>query len=48
MFTAREATKASAVNDTRDCASINNFAILVKGIVSVGLNAVAFVADTYK
>lgn len=45
MFTARDATRASVVSDIKDCISINNFAIRVNGIVSVGLNAVAFVAD---
>jgi len=47
MFTARAATSAIVVNDIKDCVNMNNLAVRVRGIVSVGLNAVALVADTY-
>lgn len=45
MFTARETTSATVTKDAKDCNIINSFAHGVRGIVSVGLNAVAFVND---
>ena len=45
MFTARETTTATVTSDARDCSIINNLAHAVRGIVSVGLKAVAFVND---
>ena len=45
MFTARETTTATVTNDARDCSIINNLAHAVRGIVSVGLNAVALVNE---
>lgn len=46
MFTARAAIRTTASNDTDDSTSISIFARGVSGIVSVGLNAVAFVNET--
>jgi hypothetical protein len=46
MLIAREATIAIVASDADDCSSINIFAAGVNGIVSVGLNAVAFVKAT--
>lgn len=45
IFTARETTTATVTSEARDCSIINTFAQGVSGIVSVGLNAVAFVKD---
>lgn len=45
MFTALEMTMATVSNDARDWTIINSFAHAVSGIVSVGLNAVAFVNE---
>jgi len=46
MLTARAATSATVTSDAKDWTIISNLAQLVRGIVSVGLNAVAFVKDT--
>ena len=48
MLTARATTSPTVTNDTSDCAPISHFAVGVSGIVSVGLNAVAFVSETYR
>ena len=48
MFTARAATRATVSNEAPDCSPINAFAATVIGMVSVGLNAVAFVKLTYR
>src|SRR5947209_8764746 len=47
MFTARASTSATVSSAAPDCTVIRTFAIGVSGIVSVGLNAVAFVNDVY-
>ncbi len=47
MFTARATTSPIVTSDTNACAPISAFAVCVSGIVSVGLNAVALVNDTY-
>jgi hypothetical protein len=46
MFTARATTITARLNDIADCASISIFAHRLSGIVSVGLNAAAFVNET--
>ena len=46
MFTARAATRRTVIAESVDSAAINALAGRVSGIVSVGLNAVAFVSDT--
>jgi hypothetical protein len=48
MFTARATTNPTVTSDASDCALISHFAVGVSGIVSVGLNAVAFVSETYR
>ena len=48
MFTARATTSPIVTSDTIACAPIRAFAFWVSGIVSVGLNAVALVSDTYR
>jgi hypothetical protein len=48
MLTARAMTSATVITEIADCVSIVSFAHLVMGITSVGLNAVAFVNDTYR
>ena len=48
MFTAREMTTATVMSDASDCSAMSSFAQPVSGIVSVGLNAVAFVNETYR
>ena len=48
MFTARATTSPIVTSDTIACAPISAFAVCVSGIVSVGLNAVALVSDTYR
>ena len=45
MLTARDTTTATVTNEARDWNIINSFDHGVSGIVSVGLNAVAFVND---
>ncbi len=45
MFTARASTIPIVTNDASDCTSISIFALGLSGIVSVGLNAEAFVND---
>ena len=47
MFTARDATTATVRSEAVDCTPMSSFAIAVRGIVSVGLNAVALVKLTY-
>ena len=46
IFTARAATKAIVSSEASACTAINALAHGVSGIVSVGLNAVAFVNET--
>ena len=46
MFTARAATRRTVIAESVDSAAINALAGRVRGIASVGLNAVAFVSDT--
>src|SRR6202050_5334368 len=46
MVTARATTNPIVTRETSDCALMMLFAVGVSGIVSVGLNAVAFVSDT--
>lgn len=46
MFTARAITRATVSNAIPLCTSISIFAQRLRGIVSVGLNAVAFVKLT--
>lgn len=48
IFTARETIRPSVTNETSDWIPITIFARGDSGIVSVGLNAVAFVSDTYR
>ena len=48
MLTARATTSPIVSSEVSDCRLIRIFANGVKGIVSVGLNAVAFVNDTYR
>jgi hypothetical protein len=48
MFTARETTRPIVTSETSDWSAIISFALTVSGIVSVGLNAVAFVNYTYR
>src|SRR5581483_2263723 len=48
MLTARAATSSSVTIDTADCSSMSIFARRVSGIVSVGLNALAFVKARYR
>jgi hypothetical protein len=45
MFTARATTRPTVTSATSDWAPMSHFADGVSGIVSVGLNAVAFVSD---
>jgi len=45
MFTARAATRSTVTAESVDSAAINAFAGRVRGMASVGLNAVAFVSD---
>ena len=45
IFTALAATSASVIRDTADSTSINILARAVRGMVSVGENAVALVND---
>ncbi len=48
MLTARATTSPIVSSDTSACIAISSFAALDNGIVSVGLNAVALVNDTYR
>ena len=48
MLTAPETTSATVSKEVKDCAIINSFAHVARGMVSVGLNAVAFVHDVYR
>ena len=48
MLTARAATSSNVRIERPDCTSISSFAQRVSGIVSVGLNALAFVNETYR
>ncbi len=48
MLTAREPTMAIVVSDTRPWADMIILALTVRGMVSVGLNAVELVSDTYR
>jgi hypothetical protein len=45
MLTARAATRSTVTTESMDSAAIKAFAILVSGIESVGLNAVALVSE---
>jgi hypothetical protein len=46
MFTARAATRRMVIAERVDWADINVLAGRVRGIASVGLNAIAFVSET--
>jgi hypothetical protein len=46
MFTARAATRRMVIAESPDSAAIKVLAKRVRGIASVGLNAVAFVSET--
>jgi len=48
MFTAREMISPMVTIETIDCSPITIFAMWVRGIVSVGEKAAAFVSDTYR
>ena len=48
MLTARAATSTTVTIETQDWTSISSFAQRVKGSVSLGLNADAFVNETYR
>ena len=48
MFTARATTITASDRLIDDCTSISILAQRLSGIASVGLNAVAFVNDTYR
>ena len=48
ILTARAITSATVITEIADCVSMVNFAQRVRGITSVGLNAIAFVNDTYR
>jgi hypothetical protein len=45
MLTARAVTSTTSTNDEIDCTDISSFAQPEIGMVSVGLNAIAFVVD---
>jgi hypothetical protein len=47
MFTARAATNATVSSEASDWTSMSILAHCVRGMVSVGLKAVEFVAETY-
>jgi hypothetical protein len=46
MFTARAATSRIVIAESVDSAAMIVFAGRVRGIASVGLNAIAFVSET--
>jgi hypothetical protein len=48
MFTARDTTRATVTSEASACPVIIDFAVGERGMVSVGLNAVAFVNETYR
>jgi hypothetical protein len=48
MFTARATTSRTVTDETVASVSIKPFAACVSGIVSVGLNAIEFVKETYR
>ncbi len=48
MFTARETINPIVTIETSDCRPITPLALVLRGIVSVGENAAAFVSDTYR
>ena len=48
MLTALAATIKTVTIDMSDSEAINALAVFVRGRVSVGLNAVAFVSDKYR
>jgi hypothetical protein len=48
MLTARAMTSATVITEIADCVSMVSFVQRVRGITSVGLNAIAFVNDTYR
>jgi hypothetical protein len=48
MFTARATTSPTVTSEVRAWALISHLAMGVSGIVSVGLNAVALVKETYR
>ena len=47
-LTARATTRRIVIRAISDWVAIRSFAMALKGIVSVGLNAVAFVYDVYR
>ena len=48
MFTARAPSTAIVASEAIDCTPISIFVLVRRGSVSVGLNAVEFVNETYK
>ena len=48
MLTARATTSPTVTSAVSACAAISSLAARLSGIASVGLNAVAFVNDTYR
>jgi hypothetical protein len=48
MFTALATTKPIVTSAVSAWTAMSDFAVAVSGIVSVGLNAVAFVNDVYR
>ena len=48
IFTARAITSPTVTSEVKDCIIINIFAQRLRGAVSVGLNALAFVTEIYK
>jgi hypothetical protein len=47
-LTARATTRRMVISAISDWVAISSFAIALKGMVSVGLKAVAFVYDVYR
>lgn len=48
MFTLRAITSASSTNPVIACTIMNSFARMLRGITSVGLNAIALDAEKYR
>lgn len=48
IFTALATTRPTIIKEVVDCKSINIFAHFVRGMISVGLKALAFVNDMYR
>jgi hypothetical protein len=48
VLTARATTRPSVSSEASDCTPMRLLAVAVRGIVSVGLNGVALVSDTYR